>query len=87
MRKNKEKEKVKVKQVPDDHVQRQEGPSPLEQRPVHHTSQGAHLLSINLHFYNSYQHHHNYQLIIIIRSLTIIISIFMTSMIIFTKVQ
>ena len=62
------KKKVKVKQVPDDHVQRQEGPSPLEQRPVHHTSQGAHLLSINLQFYHSYQPRHNYQLIIIPQS-------------------
>ena len=58
------KDTEKAKQVPDDHVQRQEGPSPLEQRPVPHTSQGAPLLSMNLHFYHSYQPRHNYQLII-----------------------
>ena len=81
------KKKVKVKKVPDDHVQRQEGPSPLEQRPVPHTSQGVHLLSINLQFYHSYQPRHHHHLIIIIRSLTIIISIIMTSMIIFTRTQ
>ena len=62
------KDTEKAKQVPDDHVQRQEGPSPLEQRPVPHTSQGVHLLSINLQFYHSYQPRHNHQLIIILQS-------------------